>query len=334
MQIPSSKITKILAVVALASFLSLFAGCAVSPKELLTVDFQQDSNLRYNFVSSREIITDWGESQSPGGKTKQTATTSHESMQMVVAYSPIEIDPYGLTTIKATIESVKISRLNKARRGNPNQKNDAVLSLKGQSFNIIVTPTGKIEDYSQLKELIMQTGEKAFRPSSKSRIKEPDMIGDFIATQWFLWDSTSSVKNSLSGVSVGQSWDSILSVPLPMVLKKARAVTYKLEKIEETEKGKIAHITSTYVLAKSVPAEWPTPYTGSFRMSGMFGFLRNYKTQEFSGQGTELFNIDTGQLIKYDQQYDIKMKASMAMPLGSPPTLTIKQKLTMTLLEK
>ena len=302
-------------------------------KKLLTVDFQKDKTLRYRFVSSRDITVDWEPAKSQSKSDKSKVDKSSESMTMVVAYTPIEIDPCGLTTIKATCESVKIRRSSrKDRRG---ASKDAVKSLSGKTFTFTVSPTGKIEDYSQLDKLIRQIGQKAFRPNTKrGKIKEPDMISDFIATQWFLWDSVSSREKADEEVAVGQTWTSKLSVPNPMVIRKARDVTYTIDEIRPTEKGRLAVIRSSYSPAKSFPRTWPNPYAGAgrFQMSGMFGFLRGYKLLDLQGQGEELFNIDAGRIQQYNQHYQMQLDASLPFGIGTKPRITVKQNLTMKIL--
>jgi hypothetical protein len=59
------------------------------------------------------------------------------------------------------------------------------------------------------------------------------MIGDFIASQWFLWDAQSSLERPAEGVAVGQTWRSQLSVPTPMVMRRARNVVYKLDEVRQ-----------------------------------------------------------------------------------------------------
>jgi len=319
-------------------FLIVLAGCElrveekeplIGEKKLITVDFQEGQTLQYRFVSHKDIEVDWGPTKSVSKQGKNKVDKSSESMDMVVAYTPIEVDPYGLTTIKATCKSVKCRRTE--QRGT---SKDAVESLPGASFTFTVEPTGKIEDYSQLEKLIKEIGKKAFRPKSKrGRIKEPDMIGDFTATQWFLWDSVSSIEKAVEGVHVGQSWKSKLPIPTPMVTRKAREVTYTLDEIRQTEKGQLAVIRSSYSLAKSVPRSWPIPYSGRFQMSGRFGFLRGYKFLDLQGQGEELFNIDAGRTEQYNQQYRLNIEASAPFGLGIGPKIKIKQNLTMELLE-
>lgn len=322
---------------------SIIAGCngAVGEKkparcdrQFLTVDFRQGQTLRYKFVSSRDIDVQWGPTKGKSKTGRGKVDKSNESMEMVVAYQPIKIAPYGLTTVKATCESVKVRRT-KSSRG---RQKDAVEALPGKTFTFTVGPTGKIEDYSQLDKLIHEIGERAFRPRSKTgRVKEPDMIDDFIASQWFLWDSVSSIDKAADGVCVGRTWKSKLSVPNTMVLRKARGVTYTLAEIRRTEKGRLAVIRSSYGKAKSVPHNWPIPYSGAFRLSGSFGFLmmfsRGFNVRDLQGQGEELFNIDAGRTEQYNQNYQMQLEAASGSILGVKPRITIRQNLTMQLLE-
>ena len=318
--------------------LSILTGCppkdgtiktANSNKEteLLTVDFNETQTLRYKFVSDREITINWEPSKDVAGQGQPTSVKSLESMEMVVAYTPVEIKPYGLSTIEVTCESVKVRR-------SEGTKQDAVENFAGKTYTLKVGPTGKIEDYTQLDKLIKEVGTKTFRSdTSRGRIKEPDMIGDFIASQWFLWDSVASIENASEGVSLGQSWQSKLSVPTPMVLRKARDVTYKLEEIRQGEEGRLAVISSSYSAAETVPQSWPVPYTGRFQMSGKFGFLGNYQILDLQGSGEELFNITLGRMEQYTQHYQMQLQASIPLGIGEKPKITIIQNLTMDLLE-
>ena len=69
-------------------------------------------------------------------------------------------------------------------------------------------------------------------------------------------------------------------------------------------------------------------------MAGPFGFYRNYQLIDLQGQGEELFNIDAGRTEQYSQNYQIRLTASLLLPLaGVSPKITIKQNLTMKLIE-
>jgi hypothetical protein len=316
--------------------LSALAGCGPMAggekstrkgREFLTVDFQAGRKLRYRFVSSRETAIDLEAAQSASGAGRNATDTSSESMEMIVSYTPVEVDPYGLTKIKATCESVRINRSKGPRQ-------DAVQRLPGKTFMLTVGPTGRIEDASELDALIKEVGKFVFRAGTDGgRIKEPDMIGDFIATQWFLWDALARIEEPSKGVAVGQSWTSKLSVPTPMVMRKARDVTYTLDEVRPGEKGRLAVIKSTYQAADSAPNDWPIPYSGRFQVAGAFGFYGNYRVLDLQGEGEEWFNIDAGRIEQYEQEYQLRLKASLLIPLaGVDPRITINQKLTMTLL--
>jgi hypothetical protein len=190
-----------------------------------------------------------------------------------------------------------------------------------------------MEDRSELDKLIKEIGKKAFRPDTRrGRIKEPEMIGDFIASQWFLWDSISSIEKPIEGVLVGESWKSKLSVPSPMLMREAREVTYTLDEVRPSERGKVAVIRSTYSHAESRPTTWPIPYAGRFMVSGKFGLLSRYKILDFKGTGEELFNMETGQTERYNQKYQMRVAASFMFPIpDANPRITVEQELTMRL---
>jgi len=295
---------------------------------LFTVDFKPGQTLRYKFVSNRKITLDWDPSSESGaGKLQEQL----EQLEMVVAYTPVEVDPYGISTIRATCESVKATRGGGAGRRVFGA--DAAETAQGKTFAIKVDPRGKIVDNAELKSLVQEMGKSAFRGNSESRrIKEPDMIGDFVASQWFLWDAVSSVEQPAGGVSPGQTWQSQLSVPTPMVMRKARDVTYRLEEVRQTDTGRVAVIKSTYALAEKAPASWPVPYSGRFQMSGTFGFLSGYQSSSLAGEGQELFNIDAGRVENYQQKYTVEMNASLPpMGIQANPHIRIDQTLTMEL---
>jgi hypothetical protein len=322
-----------------ALIIGFLGGCtpaqksaSVSKKTLLTVDFQQNQSLKYKFLSSRDITIDWGQMKGETGAGKSKVDKSVESLELVVSYTPVEVNLYGLTTIKAVCESAKVNHTTQSTR--QSARPDAAESFAGKSWTITIDATGKMVDRSKLYDVIRQVGQLAFRPDrSKGLVKEPDMIYDFIASQWFLWDSISSIKNPSQGVAVGDQWQSVLSVPAPMILFAARDVNYKLAEIRRDPNGLIAVIDSSYRLRYPSPSDWPVPYTEVFQMSGTFGFLRGYKVLDLEGQGQELFDVDAGRIEKDAQKYTMHVRASLPLGLGITPQITIDQTLSMELLE-
>jgi hypothetical protein len=315
--------------------LNIASGCGnkvvIKPPEkenvLLAVDFQEGRTLQYEFICERETSVDFNPSEDTAGNKKSALIHSSEKLDIIMAYTPISVDPYGLTTIKAVCQRAKVSR-------NENIQNDAAEYFQDKTFTFSVDPRGRIHDYSKLEQLIKQVGEKAFTTEpGVGRVKLPDMIGDFVATQWFLWDSISSVRNPSQGVRVEQSWTSQLSVPTPMVSRLARNVTYTLEEIRPADNGRIAVIDCNYSKSDSVPQGWPVPYTGRFQMGGTFGLLRSYKLLELTGKGQELFNIDSGQIEEYNQQYNVNIRASAPMGISVRPLINIRQTISMKRIE-
>ena len=118
-----------------------------------------------------------------------------------------------------------------------------------------------------------------------------------------------SISNPTKGVAVGEKWKSVLPAPATMILFAARDVNYTLEEIRQDPNdpnNRIAVIDSSYSLLWPNPSEWPVPYTEAFQMSGIFGFLREYKMLDLQGHGQELFNIEAGRTEQYTQKYTMQ----------------------------
>jgi hypothetical protein len=321
----------------LVVFLVFLASCQGQQKSagfkgslLLSVDFKPDVPLKYSFVSERQATLDLDSSGkvSKGGRGSKSFT---EKLEMEIVYRPIEIDPYGYSIIEATCNSAKVTRgSGGGSRGR--DSSDAVESVAGRSFTIKITPTGEIVDYTSLESLVKELGEKAFGATSKmGRVKDPDMIMDFVATQRHLWDTVSSIKNPLKGLKKGDMWNSRLLSPMPFVSMEGRDVEYKFAGITEANGVSLAEITSSYKLSQESLKDIPIPYSGSFQMRGTFGFLRGYQVHSIEGSGRQLYDIERG-LIKSDiQRYQTEISASV---FGiSTASITSDQTITMTLVE-
>ncbi len=313
--------------------LCVLAGCHTGGgRELLVVDFKPDTTIRYKLTSQRDITLEL-KSDNPKMKGRNKPQTMSEKLELVIAYRSVEVDPFGITTIEGKCESAKVTRKAFTPRASPK---DAVEHLVGRTFTIQLSPTGKIADYSSLTEVVREMGKKAFATNraGKQKVKNPDMIYDFIAMQWYLWDSVATIEKPLKGVKKGTSWKTSQLVPLPIPIVPARQTTYTFDEITETPDGRKAVINSTYTLSDEKLANWPKPYTGRFAMKGMFGFLRNYKYQSLVGQGKQIFNIDAGVVESDQQQYKMIISAAFMIPLGDTvPIITIDQKISVELLD-
>jgi len=292
------------------------------------LQFQENTVQAYRFVSHRDIEIQWEPDEGETAKKNSTHSMS-ETLDMVMAYRPLQVTDLN-TELEVTCQSVSVKRTQLTGTGRVPQ--DAVEHLRDRTFTITVDPQGKLTHTQALDELLKDIGKRAFRNDPRQgRIKDPEMICDVVATQWFLWHALACMDPN--GVTLGQSWQSQLSLPTPMVMRKARDVTYSLAQVTDTDQGPVAEIHSRFALSQDkAPRSWPIPYAGRFRASGPFGFLRGYRNLKLEGTGQERFNLDQGCSLGYDHQYRLEMDAAMPMfgaMGGTSPKIIIRQTLKM-----
>ncbi len=303
-------------------------GCAGPQTVTMQCRFDPNQPLTYRFTSSRQIEINWG-TQSAAGDPNQTSTIT-ESLNYTMTYTPLETLADGSTRLKAQCTEAQVRRSNSvsSRR---DRRPDVAENLAGQSFTLVIDPQGRVVDAHELDALLKTLGQEAFRDTpGTGRIKAPEMISDIIATQWFFLDALGSRPHLQT--TVGQSWTSRQLIPAPMVMRKARDITYTLARERNTENGRIAEITSTSTLSPDkAPSTWPIPYSGTFQLAGTFGFLRGYQSESLTGTGLDRFNLDTGILISSEHTYTWVVQAQ-ALPLTNiktSPKLVITQTLKM-----
>ncbi len=305
-------------------------------KIALTVDFEKGRSLRYEVNSDRNITINWTGEPAENVTDSDKISKTTESLEMVLTYKPVDIDPLSTNTIEVNCEKVKAKKT--SSKGGRLAGKDAVEALGGKSAAFEIGPTGKIEDDQQLRELIKQAAQSAFRATGGGvKTKDPDMIDDFIAAQWFLWDVVASAEQGTEGMDIGQSWQSKLLVPNTMVLRNARNVVYTLEEVQQTENGRVAVIRASYSLFESAPKGWPMPYSGRFRLSGTFGFFRSMlkglDMKHLEGDGKYRYNIDAGRLESSQQNYTFQIETKGPGPMGINPKITVKQDFSVELVE-
>jgi hypothetical protein len=265
----------------------------------------------------------------PGGKAKPSMLS--EKLELVMSYTPVEqVDPYGITTMKAMCESARVTR--KSSSGKVSVA-DVAEDLAGRSFNFTISPTGKVLDYSEMDALVFELGNRSIIDSGRQgRIKRPDMVADFVALQRHLWDPIASVDQGLQGVKDGQQWKTLENIPLPVPIRATKETTYTLaaaaEQVDPKGADKKVEIRSTFVLSDEKIFDWPRLYEGNFRMQGTVGFLRNYRFKSLEGIGVQIYNVDAGVVENDEQEYRVLMEASFMMKLGDiSPVITVDQKL-------
>ena len=303
------------------------SGCA-QPK-YMTVEFNQAKPIKYKYKAKRTLeLSFQGEKGDPAKKQ-----VTNEKLEYVLEYKALGQDVSGLQRVHAKCISANVER--DSTVGSVRQRTDAVESLEGKEWEFSINPLGDISDYSQMEKVARDVSESAFSDTSKQRIKNPDMIWDFVDSQWFMWDVVSSYPNPDKGVSVGAKWDSLVSLPFVLPLKYGRGVEYELTSIEPIADQNIAHINSVYSVEEQRPDIMPDVYgDGSFMMRGTFGFLRGYKVLGFDGTGKVDYNLTNGVMLKNEQQFKIEMSALMSFPLPDViPTINIVQSMSCELVE-
>lgn len=318
-------------VVVSACLLVLAAGCEkalLTPEEVAVVpavQFTQGETLRYLFKSHRSVQVQWDAKALAEGD-QNAAHTMTETLTLRMAFKPVEVTGQK-TVLQATCNSAVVRR--SSLTGKRPTGRDAVERMAGQSFTLVLDARGRVTDANELDALLKKLGTHAFRQTGGQRIKDPEMINDVAASQWFLWDAVTSVDPN--GVKPGDTWQSRLSVPTPMVLRKARDVTYTLADVNDT----VATIDMTCVLSPDkAPTSWPIPYAGKFLVSGPFGFLRGFKVLSLEGRGSEQFDLAQGRSLGYEQTYHMELQGMIPFSMRVMPRVLIDQTLSMTLENK
>jgi len=304
----------------------LLCGCGTLPRgEYMALDFEASPSVRYRFVSSREVRIEL--TSSAAGK-KEDSKLANESIEMVFGIRPLEANPYGLSTVEFTCESVESKRTTFSGKPAPA---DAMQHLRGRTYTLQVSPTGQIELTDSFRNLLREIGQKSFveKGDSAQRIKDPDMILDWLFFQYTLWDLTASNPKPLRGIAPGSSWQSEQFLPWPVPIQNlpSRVITYTVENIEDRQGTKLASVSTRYQLREKPLLNFPLPYEGSYQIRGsLFSVLRSYRHESLEGTGQLVFNLTDGRLESAQDNYTLITAADFILPLGdSLPKLTVRQ---------
>jgi len=299
-------------------------GPATSPDNWLLISLEKDVPITYKMVSERKTELDLTTSNP---KKKSAPKNMSEKLELIMVYTPVEVDPFGLSVVEVQCTSAKVTRLG---FGGQKSTKDVMETLPGNTFTLTLTPTGEIADTTDLQRIAKKLGEASFsKGRGDLRTKDPDMIGDFLALQRYLWSASATISNQLN-LAVGDTWQTRQSIPWPMPMypPPARVTTYTLDGFTEApDQPRKAAISSTYALSEEPVEDYIKPYEeGRFQMRGMFGFLRNYRFKHLEGSGEQVFNLDDGLVDSDRQQYLLNVDASFMLPLpDSEPVLTVEQ---------
>jgi hypothetical protein len=172
-----------------------FVGCQPSTHSdnWLLVSFEKNVPITYKMVTERKTKIDLTNTETT---TSARPQTMDEKLELVMVYTPIEVEPFGETTLKVFCKSAKVQRTGFS--GNQQAK-DVMETLAGKSFLLKVSPTGLIVDNSDLERISKELAASSFDSSRDNLpIKNPEMISDFLAMQQFLWDASSTISNQMN----------------------------------------------------------------------------------------------------------------------------------------
>ena len=322
------RIVLILVTVAVGLLVGCQPGPGRSDDDLIVIEFRPDEPLTYRLTSRRDILIELMDGQGnpqPGQSHKMS-----ERLDVVMTYTATEVDPVGLTTLQAHCDSAKVTRQG-FRTSGPEPK-DLAEKLAGQTFTFQVSPSGKPADTGAMDAALNTFIESVFanRSGPVKRIKDPEMVVDFLALQYHLWDSVATMEDPLGGARVGKQWTCEQLTPLPFPLPFMRSTTYTLRELDSA--GRKAVIESTFALSNKEPDYWLPTYKEPFNLRGsLFAILRNYRSRSIDGQGQVVFDVDEGTLESEVQTYKTVLDASFMLPLGNTrPVVTIDQELSAT----
>lgn len=315
--------------VLLSAGISALTGCDIGgPKELLTVDFQEGRVLKYKMVSTRDVrieLTNSGE--------KNQSHEMTESIELLMEYTPVEVNPFGISKIQAKCLSAKSSRT-ALRKGQKAEK-DSAADMQGKTYMLEISPIGQVEDFSEFTKLLQELGESSFVQSRQSMaVKNPDMLYDVMALQWNMWDLSSSIPKPSVGISLNKQWHAMQLLPVPLPVPLTRKTTYTLKEIIP-EPQRTAVIENTFEFVDEEMENVPKIYDKKFNLKGsLFAVMRNFQVTSLEGSGRQVFNIDRGVLISDNQQWKMRIDASFMLPLGdSKPIILVDQKLSTELVD-
>lgn len=311
--------------------LVLAAGCdsvrlkSQAPLRVPALQFTEGQTLHCLFRSHRSVQVQW-DPQALAKGDENAAHSLTETLTLRMAYKPVEVTAEK-TVLQAECKSALVRR--SSLTGRRNARPDPVERMAGRIFTLVLDGRGRVTDANELDALLKELGMYAFRGQGDHRTKDPEMISDVVASQWFLWDAVTSMDPNVG--QQGDSWTSRLSVPTPMVLRKARDVVYTLADVNDT----VARIDMACSLSPDkAPRTWPIPYSGRFLVSGPFGFLRGFKVLSLEGQGTEQFDLVRGCSLGYEQTYHMELRGVIPFSMRVMPKILIDQTLSMTLEDK
>ncbi len=261
-----------------------------------------------------------------------TAVSEAVTRQTVILREEVtDVTDNGVATVQTSFESVKMEMDTPSGKlsydsSNPSDLTKAstflfrpIARLASASFTMKLNREGKVLELSGFEKTM-------------SDILPPEQAGGGVAAgmnaQMKHMYSDQSMKQMMDTslnilpdkpVLAGGAWERRISAEIPVIGTMTEQSTYTLERIDESDNGKIAHITSKAQLSMNAPA----PYAGTLKSTLKKG----------AASGEIDFDIERGHLLRQVQNVGMEIETTILgpSPVSAPGTQTSTRRLNQTI---
>ncbi len=312
-----------------AAALLFYSGCApeaeiaVKPEpEQTVIEPEIAMNLQLGQTVSYKTVTEVRKFYKFTQPSEEEVTEKNTAsvIEWVYDQTVTDVDEQGNTTADITIKG--LSYLTSTPEGagedfNSSRDSDRdkpLAKLLGQSYTIKVSADGKVVEI-----LNAQTTQSAIKGGEDRRVAEYLLSDDAIKRRHSISYLPISGKSKMS---VGDTWKSVESSPKGMLIPKSYEKVFNVKDISSSDSGKIATITM-----KALPTSEKAEGVSEQAVAGMGFFSGMFDTEE-TFEGELVINLDSGQIIKYNEVLTSESTAAemprRAAPDAEPDVLSLK----------
>ena len=294
------KLTKLIAPLVI---ILLMAACKTSDKLALQLNYQKGKKYYYTTVTSQKM------NQEIMGKVVDIDNTT----TIGYIYEVKDINKEGNYMVTITYDKYDVE--NRGTTDTLSSKMDKGEIMKGFTYDMVVTPKGKVLEVHGMEKLMDKAFDKAIPDSMKDSesAKIMDPIVDKIKSEFSdkkMGDMMEQMTNYFpdDAVEVGDTWERVVnnSTIIPMKI----TTKYKVTDVKD-------NIVTLDVKATFEPGD-------GAGMMGAMGMKMNFEGDQ---KGTMQIDTKTGLLVKSMQ--DMDMKTTITVMGMTTPGMKIKQQISM-----
>ncbi len=287
------------------------AGCG--PQADLALKFAVGDRIKYRVTE--ESIKDFKFEQPSVNKVRfepRSATSQIEFIQEIES-----IDQQGAATAKIIVKGIKYLAKDKGEvkldfdSSRKSDKKKPFAKLLGESYKIRLLPDGSVK--------VLDAGKirNAVRSGTSAKVAKGMMSNENIQKRHEIL-SLPDAGNQL--LSQGDNWTRVKEAQQRLMVPKAFEKTYTLKKVKEQDGRRLAFIDMNAI-------ESPIPPKGVSKIAGGMGLFANLFDTEETYTGQMVLDLDTGQVIKYNEKlvtkYIAAEQSAKQKPDKGPDLLTI-----------